>query len=495
MTQTLSDQLAVTLSESAAPETTFQKIFPYGVYKHPRHGTLDFRESFFDHIKQNFDGKTRGIDVQIDYDHEAGKSAGWVKSLDVRPGDGMYAEIAWTPSGRDAVKAGEWKYVSPEYGPHYDEKTGKVTPKVLAAVSLTNRPHLKVLPAVQLSEERGDPDEVDLSEIELIEDGAESVELGEVTNGQARESGMLAKGAGHTDECDDDCEVMHLAEPSAAQKVQAKTAKSKSGSKSPAAKKGEDDEEDPQDQPQQLPYRTEAAPPAAEGRRTGAASGKTKKPAGNEGALQPGQMVGPKPHIIRGRKPDPTNEAAHMSEQNENTPAETSDTVALAEQKEVAKRLSDKVTALESERTALSERLAAMELRERQRDIADDVRRLSEDRTVRLADEDVPAKYGVPTVVAQAYEAMALSEAGFSREGVFTLLSQLKKVGMVALTEEGTAHAGIENDPNVNTGVSLDEKIVNRAIKLAETAGKDFMSLDPSERELFAIRAERELKG
>lgn len=88
----------------------------------------------------------RQSDFVIDYDHqtlrakENGKeavAAGWYKSLEWRPGDGLYIiEPDWTALAAERIEAKEFRYVSPVFS--YDKQTGRVLQLYHAA--LTNNP-------------------------------------------------------------------------------------------------------------------------------------------------------------------------------------------------------------------------------------------------------------------------------------------------------------------------------------------------------------------
>lgn len=468
MTTNLVDRLLVQLDESvdtsAGPIVRWHRLIPEGVFYHPKYGKLDFRAPFFTKLKENFDNRVRGQDVFIDLHHEETSDAGgWILQTEYRPGDGLWGEIEWNDLGVSKVKNKRLRYLSADFGSHKDPATGQVHYPTLVAVTLTNRPYLKYDP-VALSEENFDDETLEKVEFsELVE---EDVALAD-------------------------------REPSAGQQVSAKTAKKKSAKAKADAAEEEDDTAEAADDPaaENNGPRTEPAPPIAEADRDGAAHKKsTKKPAGNEGAPQPGQMRGPKPHITRGRSPDPTNEAAHMSEPT------TEDTVSLADfnaQKELVDRLSTRLNEKDAESTRLAEELKAMRLREAQRDVADECRRLSETRgAIRLGETEVNAAYGIPAVVTEMYSQMALSESGFTRDGVFGLLVKLKETGTVALSERGTGASGVEHDPTItlSTRDPEDVRIFKLAESYAKADNKDIASLTLSEKEALFLRAEREVR-
>ena len=89
-----------------------------------------------------------GGDLCVDYEHQtltaaekAGPvpAAGWVKAIEARA-DGIWARIEWTATAAAALKAKEYRYLSPVFG--YDSATGDV--RVLKMVALTNIPNLQL---------------------------------------------------------------------------------------------------------------------------------------------------------------------------------------------------------------------------------------------------------------------------------------------------------------------------------------------------------------
>ncbi|MDR3322904.1 MAG: phage protease [Zoogloeaceae bacterium] len=86
--------------------------------------------------------------LMVDYEHQAvlakqnGKpapAAGWVHSLEWRPGKGLFATgVKWTQAAKTAILADEYRYISPVF--RYDRKTGAIAS--LFNVALTNIPAL-----------------------------------------------------------------------------------------------------------------------------------------------------------------------------------------------------------------------------------------------------------------------------------------------------------------------------------------------------------------
>lgn len=86
-------------------------------------------------------------ELVVDYDHQTqfgavpdvggvAPAAGWIKKLEARA-DGLYGLIKWTDRAAQAIRAEEYRYISPVY---QHDKTGKVL-RLLSA-GLTNVPNL-----------------------------------------------------------------------------------------------------------------------------------------------------------------------------------------------------------------------------------------------------------------------------------------------------------------------------------------------------------------
>ncbi|MCF1485020.1 hypothetical protein FS800_23105 [Agrobacterium vitis] len=86
-------------------------------------------------------------ELVVDYDHQTqfaavpgvgGKApaAGWIRQLDARP-DGLYGLVEWTKKAAQAIRASEYRYISPVY---QHDKNGQVLR--LISAGLTNVPNL-----------------------------------------------------------------------------------------------------------------------------------------------------------------------------------------------------------------------------------------------------------------------------------------------------------------------------------------------------------------
>lgn len=83
----------------------------------------------------------------VDYEHQTlhaetngqpAPAAGWMRDLEWREGEGLFARIEWTDRALAAIRAGEYRYFSPVF--ESDPKTGVVTRLLMGAI--TNYPGL-----------------------------------------------------------------------------------------------------------------------------------------------------------------------------------------------------------------------------------------------------------------------------------------------------------------------------------------------------------------
>jgi hypothetical protein len=165
-------QRVFALSEGAdGAHRSWIMLFPLGEYKHESYGKLNFTRERLSEIKRKFDSRVRYIDIALDADHAAAKgdtrATGWIERLELReqvpdaaaPGGtqpgGLWGLIKWTPYGLTMLRADEYRYFSPEFGPWKDPISGRVFKDVLCGGGLTNRPFLKNMGPVMLSELQG----------------------------------------------------------------------------------------------------------------------------------------------------------------------------------------------------------------------------------------------------------------------------------------------------------------------------------------------------
>jgi phage I-like protein len=149
----LSTVSAVKLADSENMVSTIMAM-PYGEYVHPTYGKLRLTAEKAQRMAQNIANKVRGTDLDIDYDHKAkdGRAAGWIRGAEVR-NNGLYVTVEWTKKAWRSIKAGEYKYFSPEYHDQWQHPQTQVVHKdVLFGGGITNRPFLKDILPINMSE-------------------------------------------------------------------------------------------------------------------------------------------------------------------------------------------------------------------------------------------------------------------------------------------------------------------------------------------------------
>ena len=120
-------------------------------------------------IITHFDEGVRGIKVAIDLVHEPDKgAAGWITSLEAeestsKPGkQALWATVEWASRGIELIEASAFKYISAEFGDDTDAESKKVTKDVLRAATMTNRPFVKGMAAVELDENGKPPERIEI---------------------------------------------------------------------------------------------------------------------------------------------------------------------------------------------------------------------------------------------------------------------------------------------------------------------------------------------
>jgi len=144
------------------PAQTWVQIFRPGAWKHPRYGPLKFTNETFEGFVKNFKDKVRKIELAIDQSHQPEKgAAAWFKDVqnrgDAGEDQGLWALVEWTKWGLQLVADGVFKYLSGDFDYEWkDEESGKKFKNVLFGAALTNRPFIKGMSPINLSEYRDD---------------------------------------------------------------------------------------------------------------------------------------------------------------------------------------------------------------------------------------------------------------------------------------------------------------------------------------------------
>jgi len=175
--------------------TQWVHALPLGSYKHPLHGTLNFTPERIKRFAQSVKNKVRGIDPDIDYDHKLDPSkgkqaAGWVKDAEERE-DGLWLFVEWTEDAAKELNKKKYRYFSAEFADTLEDNLGVVHKDVVLGGGLTNRPFMKNLTPINLSEvvgndtQEGTMDRAELARIlglsEDADEGAIKAKLSELS--------------------------------------------------------------------------------------------------------------------------------------------------------------------------------------------------------------------------------------------------------------------------------------------------------------------------
>lgn len=136
-----------------------------GTWNTPWHGDFELTGDDLEEMASNF-GEGVGLVVEdetkapVNYGHLMGdKAAGWLKRIYVQAVDGSSAlvgDVEWTPAAAQAIKEGEWRYISPEFNPRgwpWEDPEQEFTfvDNVLTGAALTNIPLFKKLKPITAS--------------------------------------------------------------------------------------------------------------------------------------------------------------------------------------------------------------------------------------------------------------------------------------------------------------------------------------------------------
>ena len=147
------EESADTTNDSGSVSSWIQAM-TLGKYRHPEYGKITFTPERLARFADSINKRVTGIQPDIDYDHKAKTdvAAGWVQQAEVRD-DGLWILVEWTKKAYQAIKDKEYKYFSPEFVDSWvHPKSGAKFIDVMRGGALTNRPFLKDIAQLQLSE-------------------------------------------------------------------------------------------------------------------------------------------------------------------------------------------------------------------------------------------------------------------------------------------------------------------------------------------------------
>lgn len=148
----LSDITSMQFDENDGKFVSWVHALPLGEYKHPVYGTMSITVDRAKRFAENVKNKIRGIDPSINYVHNNNDAAaGWVKDADARA-DGVWLLVEWVKDAAQSIKDKKWRYFSSEFEDEWTDPTGNKHKDVLFGGALTNRPFMKNLVPINLSE-------------------------------------------------------------------------------------------------------------------------------------------------------------------------------------------------------------------------------------------------------------------------------------------------------------------------------------------------------
>lgn len=165
-------------------------IAPKGEFDHPDVGVQVLDQTALDSIISAFNrdaGKKNFPGLRVDYDHfsydrqQSSRAAGWIRAIENRS-DGIYARIAWSKSGKDAVEGGDFRLVSPVFSDLTQIAPNRVRPGRIDSLALTNNPNIDSIPPLS-NRSINQPSNMEsiASALSLPKDANEATILGAVT--------------------------------------------------------------------------------------------------------------------------------------------------------------------------------------------------------------------------------------------------------------------------------------------------------------------------
>lgn len=145
-----------TVQFNEATRTSWIHAMRPGTYEHAGYGKLEFTADRLQRFADSVVKRVRGIDPDVDYDHKmdmamGGAAAGWVKGAQTRA-DGLWLLVEWTEKAFQQIKDKAYRYFSPEFAESWTDASGTTHHDVLTGGGITNRPFLKDLVPLNLSE-------------------------------------------------------------------------------------------------------------------------------------------------------------------------------------------------------------------------------------------------------------------------------------------------------------------------------------------------------
>ncbi|KAB2587290.1 hypothetical protein BS297_01015 [Rhodococcus erythropolis] len=147
-------------STGQAPKTI--ELLRAGEWHTPWHGDFEITKQDLQQFAANVQAGVGLVaddpKVPLNYGHASyDKAAGWISHVYVSDdGEALLGDPEWTPAAVEAIKGGEWKYISPEFNPRDwpwedPEEEYHFVNNVLTGAALTNIPLFKKLKPITAS--------------------------------------------------------------------------------------------------------------------------------------------------------------------------------------------------------------------------------------------------------------------------------------------------------------------------------------------------------
>lgn len=148
----LVDLATIELTEANGTDSCWVHALPIGSYTHPMYGKLNVDNDRVQRFADGVKNKVRGVEPSINYVHNnQDVAAGWVKDAEAR-NNGLWLFIEWVKDAAQAIRDKKWKYFSSEIADSWKDPEGKEFKDVVFGGALTNRPFMKNLVPINLSE-------------------------------------------------------------------------------------------------------------------------------------------------------------------------------------------------------------------------------------------------------------------------------------------------------------------------------------------------------
>lgn len=141
-------------------------VLPAGTFQHPSYGELSWTADKFGRMIANHEARVTGYEPMLNIDHATHNpfaaecpAYGWLKTLMVGEGGGLYARIELTDLGVEAIRSKRYRYTSAEVTGLYANSKGEEFQDVICGLALTNTPFHDTMPGT-FSRPAADPEQV-----------------------------------------------------------------------------------------------------------------------------------------------------------------------------------------------------------------------------------------------------------------------------------------------------------------------------------------------